>query len=215
MLNGIAHDPLTDTWLLTGKHWPWMFEVAFDCVAGCTGETVSVLTGATRVQTAVAIAQDRFPPDDSADAAVLARSDGYADAVAGTPLAAAVDGPVLLTPGEELHPDTAAELTRVLPAGATVYLLGGTGALGAEVEEQVRALGLTVRRLAGRDPLRDRHRGRGRGRRRRGRTGGDVPRDRAWTSRTRWSPGQRPGPRAACSCSATVPSHTPRPTRGC
>ncbi len=149
MLNGIAHDPLTDTWLLTGKYWPWMFEVAFDCVAGCTGETVSVLTGATRVQTAVAIAQDRFPPDDSADAAVLARSDGYADAVAGTPLAAAVDGPVLLTPGEELHPDTAAELTRTLPAGATVYLLGGTGALRAEVEEQVRALGFAARRLAG------------------------------------------------------------------
>lgn len=35
VLNGIAHDPSSDTWLLTGKRWPWMFEVAFDCVEGC------------------------------------------------------------------------------------------------------------------------------------------------------------------------------------
>ncbi len=29
VLNGIAHDPATGAWLLTGKLWPWMFEVAF------------------------------------------------------------------------------------------------------------------------------------------------------------------------------------------
>ncbi len=28
-LNGIAYLPETDTFLLTGKHWPWMFEVRF------------------------------------------------------------------------------------------------------------------------------------------------------------------------------------------
>lgn len=38
VLNGIAHDPLTDTWLLTGKLWPWMFEVRFECVEGCDPE---------------------------------------------------------------------------------------------------------------------------------------------------------------------------------
>ncbi len=35
VLNGIAFDPRTGTWLLTGKRWPWMFEVEFDCTAGC------------------------------------------------------------------------------------------------------------------------------------------------------------------------------------
>ncbi|MGI9018083.1 MAG: glutaminyl-peptide cyclotransferase [Euzebya sp.] len=35
VLNGIAYDPVTDTWLITGKQWPFMFEVEFDCTAGC------------------------------------------------------------------------------------------------------------------------------------------------------------------------------------
>ena len=29
VLNGIAHDPATNTFLLTGKWWPWVFEVRF------------------------------------------------------------------------------------------------------------------------------------------------------------------------------------------
>lgn len=40
VLNGIAYDLQSDTWLLTGKYWPWMFEVEFDCVEGC--ETAAV-----------------------------------------------------------------------------------------------------------------------------------------------------------------------------
>ncbi len=36
VLNGIAYDATTDTWLLTGKLWPWMFEVRLECVVGCT-----------------------------------------------------------------------------------------------------------------------------------------------------------------------------------
>jgi glutaminyl-peptide cyclotransferase len=35
VLNGIAFDPSTGTWLLTGKLWPFMFEVVFECVDGC------------------------------------------------------------------------------------------------------------------------------------------------------------------------------------
>ncbi|CAN5468434.1 hypothetical protein BH23ACT9_BH23ACT9_01460 [soil metagenome] len=35
VLNGIAFDEQTGTWLLTGKLWPFMFEVEFDCTAGC------------------------------------------------------------------------------------------------------------------------------------------------------------------------------------
>lgn len=40
VLNGIAYDAATDTWLLTGKLWPWMFEVEFDCTAGCEGAPI-------------------------------------------------------------------------------------------------------------------------------------------------------------------------------
>jgi glutaminyl-peptide cyclotransferase len=41
VLNGIAYDDQTDTWLLTGKLWPWMYEVEFDCVEGCEVSTAS------------------------------------------------------------------------------------------------------------------------------------------------------------------------------
>lgn len=40
VLNGIAYDPIVDAWLLTGKLWPWMFEVEFDCTEGCETATV-------------------------------------------------------------------------------------------------------------------------------------------------------------------------------
>ena len=42
VLNGIAYDPTTDTWLVTGKLWPVMYEVEFDCVEGCDGEAEDV-----------------------------------------------------------------------------------------------------------------------------------------------------------------------------
>lgn len=35
VLNGIAFDSTSGTWLLTGKRWPYMYEVEFDCVVGC------------------------------------------------------------------------------------------------------------------------------------------------------------------------------------
>lgn len=148
VLNGIAYHAGDDAWLVTGKLWPWMFEVTFECVRGCV-DPVSVLSGDSRVQTAVAIAQDGFPAEGSAGAAVLARADDFADAVAGTPLAAAAAAPVLLTPGTALHGDTAAELRRALPAGATVFLLGGAAALAPAVEQEVTALGFAARRLSG------------------------------------------------------------------
>ena len=39
VLNGIAFDERTGTWLLTGKLWPSMFEVRFEPVAGSNGGT--------------------------------------------------------------------------------------------------------------------------------------------------------------------------------
>lgn len=34
VLNGIAYDPASQTFLITGKHWPWMFQVQFVEPAG-------------------------------------------------------------------------------------------------------------------------------------------------------------------------------------
>jgi putative cell wall-binding protein len=107
------------------------------------------LFGTGRVETAVAISQNLYPHPGSASAAVLARADEFADALAGVPGAAAVDGPLLLTGSSTLAPAAADELSRILHPGAPVYLLGGAGALSAAVEQAVAARGFEPRRLAG------------------------------------------------------------------
>ena len=79
--------------------------------------------------------------------AVLVRDDAFPDALAGASLSG--DGPLLLTDGTTLSTETGEELRRVLPAGATVHLLGGVGALSEDVESAVVALGFVPVRLAG------------------------------------------------------------------
>ena len=81
--------------------------------------------------------------------AILARDDDFADALAGSALGFGV-GPVLFTKSTgPIASSTAAELQRVLEPGSTVYLLGGTAALPASLENDVRALGFEPVRLAG------------------------------------------------------------------
>lgn len=113
-------------------------------------EPVVRVAGQTRLGTAIAASTAGFD-DGAAAAAVLARSDTFPDALAGTPLAVKKGGPLLLTPPTALDPTVGAELSRVLGAGSgkTVYLLGGTGALSPAVETAVEALGFTATRLAG------------------------------------------------------------------
>ena len=106
------------------------------------------LSGQDRIDTAIAISTDSFGPG-VAQSAVLARSDNYPDALAGTPLAVAKGGPLLLTPSTALDPRVASELQRAVPGGAPVYLLGGTAALSDAVAGQVAQLGYTVVRYGG------------------------------------------------------------------
>lgn len=82
---------------------------------------------------------------------VLARNDDFADSLAASPLTA--DGPLLLTPSAELAQLAEVEMQRVLPPGGTVYVLGGTAAIDATVEQQVTAMGYTVVRLQGPDRI--------------------------------------------------------------
>lgn len=88
---------------------------------------------------------------DQGDAthAVLARSDVYADALAGSTLAGTT-APILFNASTGgVADDVARELLRVLPAEATVYLLGGESALDASIAEGVKRLGFEPRRLPG------------------------------------------------------------------
>lgn len=109
--------------------------------------------GADRVDTSVKASQWSFDTTGTggrqAASAVITRSDLFADALAGNALAAEKDGPLFMTGTTALDPRIGAELTRILPRGANVYILGGTKALSTEIDTQVGALGFTPVRVAG------------------------------------------------------------------
>lgn len=124
------------------------YGVTFRPVPGPIPSATRRLAGDSRTQTAAALARDAYP--ESATAVVLARADQYADALAGGPLAATLDAPLLLTGGAALDDVVAAEIERLAPA--TVVLLGGETALSAQVATDVAGLGVaTVDRMAGSD----------------------------------------------------------------
>lgn len=107
---------------------------------------VSRFQGVNRYETAAAISKGMW---ESASTVVLASGTDFADALSGGPAAAAVNAPMLLT-GATLPQSTTAELQRLKPT--TVHLLGGTGAISAAVEAEVKsATKATVHRHGGKN----------------------------------------------------------------
>lgn len=100
------------------------------------------------VSQAIAVSRATFATGGAAHA-VLARSDAYADALAGTSLGYGV-GPLLFLDADgRLGGRTVAELRRVLPRGGIVYLLGGQSAVPAAVADALVEAGWSPVRLAG------------------------------------------------------------------
>ena len=118
--------------------------------AASTADRVTRLAADDRLGTAIEVSKTSFG-DGAADSVVLARDNNYPDALAGGPLAAAKNGPLLLNPSAGLDQRVEAEIKRALPSGKTVYLLGGVSAQGQAVEDRLRNLGYQVVRFAGAD----------------------------------------------------------------
>jgi putative cell wall-binding protein len=109
--------------------------------------TVTRIAGGNRYETTVEISKAGWTKSDYV---VLARGDGFADALAGVPLAYALDAPILLTKPGSLSSATRTELIRL--GAKTVIILGGTGAVSLAVENILNnELGVTVDRIAGAD----------------------------------------------------------------
>lgn len=108
------------------------------------------VAGETRYETAIAASASRFA-DGAADTVVLSRGDVFADALAGTPVAASANGPLLLTESKGLRPEVLDEIKRVLTAGKTVHLLGGFVALDESIDGALEAAGYEVVRISGDD----------------------------------------------------------------
>ncbi|MCL4554068.1 MAG: cell wall-binding repeat-containing protein [Actinobacteria bacterium] len=94
------------------------------------------VAGLTRYDTAVAASKRAFPT--GADTVVIASGENWPDALGGTALAGAVDGPMLLVRPNALPSEVAAEIRRLDPS--KTYILGGTGAVSAGVASAVEAI---------------------------------------------------------------------------
>jgi ell wall binding domain 2 (CWB2)/Matrixin len=112
---------------------------------------VDRIAGTDRFATAVATSVSTFPAAASASAVVLASGDSFPDALVGVTLTAAKNAPLLLTSGATLPSATKTEIVRVLPAGGTVYLLGGTASVPNSIATQLSAMGYHTTRYAGTD----------------------------------------------------------------
>jgi putative cell wall-binding protein len=107
--------------------------------------TTQRFAGADRYATAVEISKRSYT---SATDAVIASGEGFADALAAGYLGGQVSGPILLAKRTELPSITATELSRL--GVKTVWLIGGTAAIGDAVETQLKAT-YSVKRIAGVD----------------------------------------------------------------
>ncbi len=102
------------------------------------------LAGTDRVGTALQTSRSGW---DSAPDVLLASAGAFPDALAASVLAGMLDAPLLLTPGDVLHEDVAAELERL--GAERVHVLGGTAAVSQDVADAVAAMGIEVLRLGG------------------------------------------------------------------
>ncbi len=109
-------------------------------------EFVARMAGSNRFDTAARISKSmRSKPT----AVFLANGMNYADALAGVPIAKALNAPILLTETDKLPAETLAELKRL--DVKNVIMLGGEGAISENVDKTLEKNGFKTGRIAGDD----------------------------------------------------------------
>lgn len=109
--------------------------------------TVTRIWGSDRYATAVEISKVAFPT--IANVAYVGVGTNFPDALAGAPVAADREGPLLLTQSNSLNGHTRRELQRLKPD--TIVVLGGGTSVGQAVVNELGSLAPNVISLAGAD----------------------------------------------------------------
>ncbi len=122
----------------------------FVCIPSTAhAESVTLrLGGKDRISTAIRIS-DAGWGEEGASVAVIANGYSYPDAMAGVPLAAMLDAPVLLTKGSTPEADLLAQLEKLHTTN--VVILGGESRVSADFISVLQNKGLTVERISGSD----------------------------------------------------------------
>ena len=113
---------------------------------------VNRVYGKNRTETALAVADTMKTQLSmgSFNAIILASGTGFADALAGSYLAAVKRAPILLYTAGTVEQNIA-YITKNLSKSGVVYILGGNGAVPELVENALTTAGITVKRLSGKD----------------------------------------------------------------
>lgn len=109
---------------------------------------VERISGDSRYSTAVEISKKYF---DTANTVVIASGEGYADALVGGSLVSQEKIPMFLTKRTSLPIETKNELIRLKTK--KVYILGGENTITKSVENEIKGMGIVVKRLSGNDRL--------------------------------------------------------------
>lgn len=105
------------------------------------------LQGVDRYNTAAKICDAGW---QKSNVAIIATGDGFADALCAAPLAKKYNAPIILTDTANLTLVASDELKRL--GVNQVFIVGGTGVVSTNTENQIRALGIgNITRLAGAD----------------------------------------------------------------
>ena len=100
--------------------------------------------GQSRYETAVEISKSGW---NQADSVVLAYGEDFPDGLTGVTLAYAKDAPILLTTKDKLPQATLSEIQRL--GAKNVYILGGTGVISSNIEQQLKSLNYNIERICG------------------------------------------------------------------
>lgn len=145
----LARLSVSDVYLVGG---PAALSPVVEAQLGEEGYRVERVGGATRYDTAIAVANRIVDLGGLVDRVTVARADLFPDAMSGANLATWRRAPILLSDPTGLPAVTAAALPTLLSAGARdVYVAGGLAAIAEGVAEDLAGGGYTVRRLAGDD----------------------------------------------------------------
>ncbi|MCK4778109.1 MAG: cell wall-binding repeat-containing protein, partial [Actinomycetia bacterium] len=93
---------------------------------------VSRIYGSNRYRTAAKLSEDAW---EDSNYVVLATGEDFPDALTGVPLSKAYSCPLLLTESDELSSYAEEEINRL--EAETCFILGGTGAISADVVDEI------------------------------------------------------------------------------
>lgn len=133
-----------------GQNGTFIVTVWGNPVVNTEDSTIGALAGLDRCETAVQVSQEGWK--NGSDTVILAGWDGLADGLAVTPLASAIDAPILISTKTGLDANTKAEIDRL--KASNVIIVGGEKTVTPEVEKQLKSMGLDVKRIAGEDRMR-------------------------------------------------------------